>query len=405
MAPGSVPLGGTCRISTDCVSGTSCTTLSTGFLICTRGCIVASDDCPDGYHCDTSSDDGSAVCVSGGRKKAIGETCSSSYDCLSAYCHAALDGKGMTCRQKCPKASPNCPSGQVCMAASYSTVGGCYPESVVPVDPKKLGAECSASTECESGLCYSDPGQVQLCRQKCDVANPSCFASYQCKDIGGQGACIPGDGLKDDGAECASGDECKNQACVALPSAGLSYCRTTCDLATWVCQSGTSCVSYGSSQVGACMSSVDRKAAGEACASNEECVSMLCRDDGNSGRFCTQNCVDGWCPNDMVCITGDAWGDVCAPAGSIQPPLPDGEGSSEEDTSTINPQNSPGSGCATLASLPGSSRLGTSAIPALMLLLLLGGLATRRSTSIASRRSNACPVAPDQGSSTGSMCR
>jgi hypothetical protein len=381
VAPNSVELGGTCRSSSDCVSGTSCTTLTSGVLICTRGCTAANDDCPDGYHCDTpNAANAVAVCVPGNKKKAIGETCSTSYECGTGFCHAAPDGSSKTCRQSCPKTAPNCPTGQTCWATSYSTMGGCYPADEVPTTLLKLGAECSYSAQCASGLCYSEPGDTVRCRQKCDVASPSCYANYRCKDIGNLGACIPNDGLKDDGTECEADAECRNQACMELPSTGKSYCRTTCELTTWICVWGWSCVAYGSSEIGACMPSVDRKATGTACTSDDECTSLMCRDYGEAGKFCTQNCVDGWCPNDWGCVKGDAWGDVCAPRGSIPlPPADNGSGLEDvgqagEDTGTVPNPSGGGNGCVA-GSLPGAA----SSLAPFLLLMAFAALRRRRS--------------------------
>ncbi len=392
LAPYTVEQGGTCTKATDCVSGLSCMELYSGTSICTTACDLANDTCPTSYHCAVPEFTGATnpICVPGTKKKAIGEPCSLAYDCTTNFCYPAPDGSGMTCRQSCPKDQDTCPEGQKCWTTSYGAMGGCYPESEVPVDLKKLGFECATGSECSSGLCWAGPNDVARCLRPCELASPICYNGYYCLDMGdGNGACVPGDGKKDVGLECAGNDECRSAWCVPLVTDGKSYCRSSCDLSTWMCDWGFSCVSFGSNTQGVCMPSIDRQPAGNSCETGEDCNSTMCRDFGDLGRMCTQNCIDGWCPNDWVCVTGDAWGDICVPAGSVVQPPPETAvqediGTVDEDVPPAGEETSTGlddnglpptqpvkSGGCSGASVPG-------AVPLLPVLLAFLGIASRR---------------------------
>lgn len=337
VAPDSVDLGGTCRVDKDCVAGATCRLISSISRMCTRPCSTASDDCPDGFHCDVPAGDTEALCMTGSKKKGFGETCATTYECAAGLCFSAPDYSGKTCRQSCPKDSMACPAGQICWANSFSSTGGCYPADQVSTAIRDVGAECALPSECKSGICYGEPGDVSRCRTWCGAGNPACETGYACRDLGTYGACVPADNRKDDGATCVAAEECRSQACVRLVTAGASYCRTSCDLQTWQCATGTSCVSYGSASTGVCMPSDGRKATGEACTANEDCISTMCVDFGAAGRLCTQNCVDGWCPNDGQCRTGDAWGDLCAPPENV-PVEEDKGGASGDDVPQVEDQ-------------------------------------------------------------------
>ena len=397
VAPNTVELGGTCLKATDCVSGLACDTLSSGVMMCSRACVLTSDDCPDGFHCEVPLGTGATtpICVPGSKKKVAGDACASSYECSTNFCNPAPDGSGMTCRVACTVGGPACPDGQACWASAYSSAGGCYPSSIVPQPKKVLGAECAAQGECESGLCYAAPNDVARCLRPCDIASPVCYVGYYCMDMGnGSGACAPGDGKKAAGLECAGNAECSSQWCVGLVTDGKSWCRTSCDLTTWVCDTGFACVSFGSTDFGVCMPSNGKKAAGESCTANSDCISTMCRDFGTAGSMCTQNCVGGTCPNDWHCYTGDAWGPLCAPPGFDPQPASD-PGTTEEDRGTpidedvVQPTQELGPGdedSGYVAPQPVKSRKGCTAgaapagvVPALMpLLLAFGAMLARR---------------------------
>nr|MBP7125309.1 hypothetical protein [Myxococcota bacterium] len=268
----------------------------------------------DQFHCEVPQGETASLCMPGSKKIPVGEPCTRSYDCSTSFCFPAPDGSGMTCRVSCTRDGNQCAPNEACWSVSASSTGGCYPKDQVPVPKKKLDVECAADGECESGLCYSEEGETPRCRLRCDPASPFCYAGYWCRDLGnGSGACIPGDGKKADGEECAEQQECRSGWCVWTPTLGRSYCRSSCELSTWECPEGTSCVSFGSTEWGVCMP--DRTPTGEGCSTHGDCTTALCvQFGGDYGQICTQACVGGWCPNDWTCHVVGEFGEICGPA-------------------------------------------------------------------------------------------
>jgi len=313
-APNSVEMGGTCSTNTDCVQGLTCRNYYSETKICTTTCDPLNDQCPDQFHCEVPQGETASLCMPGSKKIPVGEPCTRSYDCSTSFCFPAPDGSGMTCRVSCTRDGNQCAPNEACWSVSASSTGGCYPKDQVPVPKKKLDVECAADGECESGLCYSEEGETPRCRLRCDPASPFCYAGYWCRDLGnGSGACIPGDGKKADGEECAEQQECRSGWCVWTPTLGRSYCRSSCELSTWECPEGTSCVSFGSTEWGVCMP--DRTPTGEGCSTHGDCTTALCvQFGGDYGQICTQACVGGWCPNDWTCHVVGEFGEICGPA-------------------------------------------------------------------------------------------
>ena len=315
VSPGSVDFGGTCTKNTDCKSPYTCATLDSGVMMCTNTCDPYNDTCPQNYHCALVSASNKNLCIPGAKKKGEGEACSTSYECASGFCFPAPDGSGSTCRIACNKNDPQCPAGQACWAPTYGTVGGCYPESQVPIQPKPVGSKCTKDAECLSGICYSPAGQEKLCRLQCTVDLQNCPDNYYCADIGGRGACIPGEKpvvLKADGDACTANEECKSGWCVLLIGTNESYCRSACNLKDMACAWGTSCVSYGSDQYGVCMPSIGKSGTGAVCSAPSDCVSNICYTDSQGRKYCTQNCINGSCPNGMECVNGGYFGMLCS---------------------------------------------------------------------------------------------
>ncbi len=336
VSPGSVEFGGTCNLTSDCKSPTSCETLDSGVKVCTLPCDPYNDKCPDGYHCGKLYSSSKYLCTPGSKKKAEGEPCSNSFECATSFCFSTPDGSGMFCRVACNKNSPTCPAGQACWAPSYSTTGGCFPEDQVPVQKKSLGSLCSNDAECQSDLCFAEAGGQALCRKECTVAAQDCYSGYYCANVGGgRGACLPGTlppKKKPDGDSCKTHDECQSNWCVQLIGTSQSYCRRACNLEDWLCPWGTACVSYGSTEFGVCMPDVNKSRTGEACTNGSECVTGICWTGASGASYCTQNCIEGWCPSNMVCKDGGYFGDLCTlPEGTTPAAKPDGAACSKNE--------------------------------------------------------------------------
>lgn len=337
VSPGSVEFGGTCNLTSDCKSPNSCETLDSGVKVCTLPCDPYDDKCPDGYHCAKLYSSSKYLCTPGTKKKAEGEPCSNSFECATSFCFSTPDGSGMFCRLACNKNSPSsCPAGQACWAPSYSTTGGCFPEDQVPVQKKSLGSLCSNDAECQSDLCFAEPGGQALCRKACTVAAQDCYSGYYCADVGGgRGACLPGTlppQKKADGDSCKAHEDCQSNWCVQLIGTNQSYCRQACNLEDWICPWGTACVSYGSPEFGVCMPDLNKSRTGESCTNGLECVTGICWTGESGSSYCTQNCIQGWCPDNMVCKDGGYFGNLCTlPEGTTPTAKPDGAACSRNE--------------------------------------------------------------------------
>jgi len=349
VSPGSVDVGGTCAISSDCKSGYSCESMDSGLKMCTKVCDPYADNCPDGFHCQKVYTTNKNVCIAGSKKKKDGDACSSSYECETSFCFPTPDGSGMFCRVACTSTGSACPDGKKCWTSSYGSTGGCFPPDQVPTIKMPLGSDCAGDYECTSDICFGDPGTQSLCRQSCDLGAPNCYAGYYCANIGGdRGACLPGEpqpSLKDDGAACGSNEECLSNWCVNLVGTNQGYCRRACNLDDWACPWGTSCISYGSADFGVCMPSVNKSGTGDICTNGNKCVTGICWTDPEGQSYCTQNCISGWCPNNMDCVDADYFGTLCAlpqgtPPQEVTPPIPDTGSGGQDNGSGWPPTDS-----------------------------------------------------------------
>jgi len=340
VSPGSVAIGGTCNKSSDCAGSNTCETMDSGLKMCTRTCDPYSDNCPDGFHCQNVYSTNKNLCISGSKKKKEGEACATSYDCETSFCFPSPDGSGMFCRIACTSGGAPCPNGQTCWTSGYSNTGGCFPPEQVPTVKKPLGSDCIDDYECKSDICFGEAGAQALCRQACNMTAPDCYSGYYCANIGGnRAACLPGEPpptLKDDGSQCSDNTECLSNWCVQLIGTTQGYCRRACNLVDWLCPWGTACVSYGSDQFGVCMPDLDKHTTGDSCSGGTECVTGICWTDPQGKSYCTQNCIKGWCPNNMECINAEYFGSLCALPAEVPPqevlPLPTDNGPGQVDS-------------------------------------------------------------------------
>jgi hypothetical protein len=342
--------------------------------MCTQGCATNPDNCSLGFHCATLYSASGNWCVPGNKKLVEGDKCSMSSDCSTSFCFPTPDGSGTYCRIACNKNNPSCPDGKVCWAPAGGTTGGCFPPDEVPEQKKPLDAECATDQQCKSNVCGGVGGTPMHCLKGCDPSAPECYSGYSCQDIGGRWACVAG-ANKADGEPCSADADCQSGSCVLQFGAYESFCRTACSLADWKCPAGTACVSYGDTQGGWCMPSTGKLETGAVCVGSSDCITQLCFLDGAAGqRYCTQSCLDGWCPGDLVCrdTQGD-YGQVCAlPEGAqaevveLPPPAEEPVTTAEEPVatddvppqgddpgSTVTPAPSSGWGCT--AGLPDGS--------------------------------------------------
>lgn len=365
VAPGSVGFGGTCSKTSDCASGYSCYTIDSGAQICTLTCNPNNDTCPSGFHCKTQSSTNVSLCVVGAKKGKVGDPCTYSLDCETYFCYQNPSGTGSSCRIACNKNENNCPQGQVCwVKTSFGSVGGCFDESEVPAK-KGIGEPCISDADCKSNICVVDQNGKFLCRRHCTKNGNECGEDEHCEYISyDKYACMPGPPpqppKKETDALCTENEECESGWCVNLIGTNQNYCRKHCSLEDWACDWGWACVSYGSTEIGVCMPSIGKKDTGEACKGPSECLTWICwKAEDEEHEYCTQNCIDGWCPNGMECVDAGYYGMLCKLPPDVEPKIEEtdieidesntDEEEAEEETiqeeQPTKPTKSSGGGC------------------------------------------------------------
>jgi V8-like Glu-specific endopeptidase len=154
-----------------CGSNAECTSNmcvdDAGRSYCTRACSGSDMDCGDGYHCNGTQ------CIAGDRG-GVGDHCSpSSDDCRSdAFCVSL--GAASWCTQFCgtSAAGAECPDQFECVPAGGQFV--CAPVHSL------VGATCTTSDECISGVCLADASGGHVCSRSCSVDSP-CTTGFECR--------------------------------------------------------------------------------------------------------------------------------------------------------------------------------------------------------------------------------
>jgi MYXO-CTERM domain-containing protein len=81
----------------------------------------------------------------------------------------------------------DCPDGKVCDTGTGECKSG-------PGEPGGIGALCTDSTACDSGLCATGPDNEMRCIELCTTGDAtSCPDTFDCLPAGAQGACWPHD--------------------------------------------------------------------------------------------------------------------------------------------------------------------------------------------------------------------
>lgn len=311
VIPEKKKLGETCTNSGECKDPYFCQPVQGGKSYCSTNCDPQKQNCPSGFKCYPYSNASGGACLPDSgqtTKKNAGESCSSSYECITGLCFPNPDQSGMFCRIPCKKGGGECPSGEVCVTIGTSSNGACLKGGP---QKKKTGEVCKNDNECESGICFGT--DTWLCRESCNPKEQKCSIGYYCKDLGnGVGGCLPGTPppppKKDDGALCINNNECKSNLCYNLIGTGKYFCRTPCILSQPACPEGNVCISYEGSENGVCMP--QKNGHGEGCESQNDCTSAICW-EGKEGKYCTLNCINGQCEEGYLCQNGTFFGDIC----------------------------------------------------------------------------------------------
>jgi hypothetical protein len=185
------------------------------------------------------------------------------------------------------------------------------PDASGCVGPLAIGAACTASDACCSGLCALDPTSKLTCRPTtgCLGLTETCTFAGACCGL----ACV------------TSAIEGGGRTCVDAPLCGTAgaACRSAADCCSNVCS-------------GSCVASAGCRPAGEACAGNGDCCGGVCATAsdglqrcallqgcrvegeicGGAGDCCTGSCVQGRCAALAACPGNDGpctrqVGEVC----------------------------------------------------------------------------------------------
>lgn len=228
---------------------------------CTGAGQCASGQCVDGVCCDTACTEQCKACNTASAKGtctnvsapvAPRPACGPSYACVAGACATSCTGTGAT----------------ECAPGSYCDAGKCAPK-------KPLGEVCAGTAECASGRCVDGVCCDSPCTDQC----------LACDIPGKLGTCSP----VSLGVPHGARPTCAPYACVdgkcATSCATLGTCATG-----HYCAGGTTCVAA--------------RKDGEACGSDDVCVSKHCVDGYCCASACDGQCVACDVPGKLGACTG-----------------------------------------------------------------------------------------------------
>lgn len=304
-----------CPVGQECVAA-ECVTPRGDGLVCSP--------------CSSSTDCASGVCLRYPEGPRCGQNCTSSSQCGPDEECVSIEGAGGQCVRfagdtpTCEPEETGCRSDSECAANERCntltrecelrpTVGG------------ELGAECTSSVECRSGLCFAG-----LCTQSCNwLDTRSCPGGWYCSgEATGRcttnaGVCVMGNaGSGALGASCARATDCASLYCVG------GVCAMPCiPGGPSACGAGLTCHEGTAVGCGFCAAASEvmrgERVLGEECNTSDECRTNLCAMFEGGTSFCSEYCDDdGVCPGGFQCV----------PAGSTRVCVPDRRGVGVECT-------------------------------------------------------------------------
>ncbi len=236
-ALGTVPLGGSCTVHTDCASD-YCLPLTSG-NVCSQAC-AASHECPLDFWCVALGPSGASACLHESLfmtdfgNDPPGSSCTTTNSCKSGWCNTTLDQCTDTCQSDadCLPAGP----GPVCTVLEPDYDGDGTVDDFVGVcggstGTAVTGQACATGADCRSALCL--PSGV--CADPC-CTSFDCPSGYVCGSVQGTSgdwirACISAGGSTGTaavGSTCdpATNAPCRSNWCVS--TGGVDYCTDTC---------------------------------------------------------------------------------------------------------------------------------------------------------------------------------
>ena len=291
------PLGGNCGADDQCV-GNTCRATIYG-MRCTAPCDIRRPDfgCEEGFFCAGDGGCG-GYCVPrmGEATLPLGASCDEPWECQSLFCEDPGDGN-QRCLTPCRGDDGACFSGEAC-AAGAGVCGGCVDEEILR-STRGLGENCAADGDCYSMQCLDDGGR-RYCTRTC-ASDTECGLGYHCRGdvcVGGPRGVTPDPCI--DNGDCAVEHFCATRG-------EDSWCTRFCADDSG-CPEGTTCVVVGG---GARLCAPTSSLAGTECATDDECISGLCRATGDSTTpICTRACgIGAACPTGLECrsVDGEAF--------------------------------------------------------------------------------------------------
>ena len=319
---GNAQMGDPCAATYDCAEPFFCQPVSGSGGVCTEKCNPNASGCPSGYDCVPlvgSSTEGVCLEAQGNNgTKSLGESCSSSGDCISQLC--VQTGNESVCMQMCTDDS-GCGANETCALFPGAGYGACVDGGggTSPPGTKQLGEECSSPTECISELCAGD-GLAYICVEPCSGPG-SCPSGYVCYALqgGNGGGCFEVDGgEKGLGEDCLSIDECESGMCVSFDGGANYFCTDNC-VSQESCPCGMACVeTLDGDQFCNLSAKIACVPDGQACAASTECISGACV-AGICENICNIYQGGSSCPAGMGCQRLGSTGveGSCQPVGSL----------------------------------------------------------------------------------------
>ena len=236
--------GEPCADSTQCEDELFCEA-SGAQQICTRGCLLANNDCPVSFQCvpEALAAESGLCWPEGAGDTPLGEPCDYSSQCEGGLCVAdpRPDVDGGLCTEFCQGNLNDCPDETLCVPIALPGRSAC-----LPTGDGVAGTACSSFMDCEGGRCISDP-QATLCRAECDAdsMDSTCEVGTEClRTVYGDACLSSGEGEL--GATCTGSFDCSSLLCLETLG-GEELCSQRCD-ESHPCGDGFDCQFFGVGQ-------------------------------------------------------------------------------------------------------------------------------------------------------------
>ncbi|MEL6183124.1 MAG: matrixin family metalloprotease [Myxococcota bacterium] len=310
------PVGAACTSHDQCANALCVSDPLLDETYCSKLCSAAGDECPSGFQCTPSGSNN--YCLKPEPIDELCDQCNLHEHCASGICVTVpfRNGNAPFCSRPCDPTSTSasqCPDGFQCEITQQQTtqIAVCVPSSGV-CEPRGKGGHlesCFGNGTCKPGHgCFEYWPGLNFCYALCDIRAQglSCGTPRSvCTAVEGVANTAICYEVAFAGEPCAP-EQCDSRSiCAFDESAGIDSA-----LCYGVCPSGSDSecpANFDCQELGLaaplCIPFEGFKSVGEACASNAECQSNICRVLGSS-RLCTAQCstTDDQCGAGLVCV-------------------------------------------------------------------------------------------------------